>query len=224
LLSVIEPWLYYFGAADYNPPELVESLRGATREYLERVAAKLRDEGYSVSMQVTGGDPAEVILEVARALDINLIAMSTHGRSGVARWVMGSVAERVVQGATMPIFLVRESATTPDREPLRLLVPLDGSELSELALPMAHEVAKNRGAEILLLHVLETPIEYPTSLFPDNREELDAMVEDWQADVQTYLESVAEGLRAYGIEVAMRVAWEDRARSSNKLSKQSRLT
>jgi nucleotide-binding universal stress UspA family protein len=58
-----------------------------------------------------------------------------------------------------------------------------------------------------VLHVLETPIEYPTSLFPDNREELDAMVEDWQADVQTYLESVAEGLRAYGIEVAMRVAW-----------------
>ncbi|MCC6454825.1 MAG: universal stress protein [Caldilineaceae bacterium] len=207
LLSVIEPWRYYFGEVDYNPPELVESLRRATLEYLEGEAAKLRDAGYAVSIQVAGGDAAEIILEVAKAFDISLIAMSTHGRSGMARWAMGSVAERVVQGATMPIFLVRESTTMLEREPLRLLVPLDGSELAELALPKAREAAKNRGAEILLLHVLEKPIEDSMRLLLDSREELNAMVEDWQVDVQTYLESVAEGLRAEGIQVAMRIAW-----------------
>jgi nucleotide-binding universal stress UspA family protein len=69
---------------------LVESLRKATQEYLEGEAAKLRDGGYSVAVQVAGGDPAEVILEMAKAFDVDLIAMSTHGRSDLCVWPWGA--------------------------------------------------------------------------------------------------------------------------------------
>ena len=77
------------------------------RPYLARVEQRLRDGGVEPTIERDEGHPAEVIVERARTLGADLIVMSTHGRSGLKRVVMGSVAEGVVQHTECPVLLVR---------------------------------------------------------------------------------------------------------------------
>jgi nucleotide-binding universal stress UspA family protein len=77
-------------------------------QYLERIAAPLREADLNVTTQVhDGGVAAEAILNEATKFGADLIVMSTHGRSGVTRWLIGSVADRVVHGAQIPVMLIR---------------------------------------------------------------------------------------------------------------------
>lgn len=76
--------------------------------YLKTKAAELAAQGYEVDSElIEGSDVAEKILELSNQRLADTIIMSTHGRSGVSRWVFGSVAEKVLRGATIPILLVR---------------------------------------------------------------------------------------------------------------------
>jgi len=98
------------------------------------------------------GDPADAILQVALEFNIDLIAMGTHVRSGVAKWFMGSVAETVVREAQLPVLLGR----SPEHKVLRrILVPLDGSEDSLTMIPAVKDVAIRAGAEVVFLHLSE---------------------------------------------------------------------
>lgn len=98
---------------DYFIPE--PALANAAREnqiteskaYLERMAAKLGENGLAVRTELCEGPVAEAILDCADSTKADLIAMSTHGRSGIGRWLMGSTAERVVRAAKVPVLLVR---------------------------------------------------------------------------------------------------------------------
>jgi nucleotide-binding universal stress UspA family protein len=69
--------------------------------------ARLRAEGVEAEAHVKPGHPATVILDLAHALAVELIAMTTHGRTGLGRLVFGSVAEEVLRRAPVPVFLVR---------------------------------------------------------------------------------------------------------------------
>jgi nucleotide-binding universal stress UspA family protein len=75
--------------------------------YLRTIEKRLKDKGFTVESHLQQGNEAQLILEHADRQDIDLIAMSTHGRSGVSRWLLGSVAEKVIRHAAKPIFLVR---------------------------------------------------------------------------------------------------------------------
>ncbi|ACZ62200.1 MULTISPECIES: universal stress protein [Dehalococcoides] len=77
------------------------------KEYMAGVENKLKGEGYDVRVLLREGGAAEVILNVAEKEKVDVIAMSTHGRSGAARWLLGSVAERVVRHSHIPIMLIR---------------------------------------------------------------------------------------------------------------------
>lgn len=83
-------------AADYN-------------QYLNRIAFQFRAKGLKVLTAVRFGDAAEEIVEYAKENGVDLIAMCTHGRSGIRRWVYGSVADRVLRAASTPVLLVRAS-------------------------------------------------------------------------------------------------------------------
>ena len=76
-------------------------------EYLELVAQRLQPVASHVSKVVRFGQPAEEILGYAEKVAADLIAMCTHGRSGLSRWVYGSVADKVLRGARCPVLLVR---------------------------------------------------------------------------------------------------------------------
>jgi nucleotide-binding universal stress UspA family protein len=76
-------------------------------DYLRSVAHQLARASVTISCEVRFGRPADEIIAFASAHPIDLIAMSTHGRSGLARWAYGSVADRVLRGANCPVLLVR---------------------------------------------------------------------------------------------------------------------
>ncbi len=77
----------------------------AAETYLENMKANLNARGFTVEVHVCYGDPAFEILDLADRADVNLIAMSTHGRSGFGRWLLGSVAEKVTRHSKRPVFL-----------------------------------------------------------------------------------------------------------------------
>ncbi|MEZ0228388.1 MAG: universal stress protein, partial [Planctomycetota bacterium] len=102
---------------------------------LRDAEAALAETGARVEARILVGDPAEQILEAARGFEPSLIAMTTHGRTGLERLVRGSVAERVLRGATAPVLLVNPFTGASRFE--RILIPLDGSSLAASILPLA---------------------------------------------------------------------------------------
>ena len=83
------------------------SLRTNAQEYLNKVAGPLRDEGIEVTCEVKEGDVASRIIDEAQEEPNTLIAMTTHGYSGVARWVMGSITDKVLRASTNPMLVIR---------------------------------------------------------------------------------------------------------------------
>ncbi len=127
-----------------------------------KTGAKPVSEKIKVHGELAEGYPAEEIIRCADDKGIDLILMATHGRSGVKRWAMGSVADKVLRASKVPIWLVRAGIppeTVFDKWPMRkILVLLDGSELAESVLPQVEAIAKQRGTELIdvvLLEVLE---------------------------------------------------------------------
>jgi nucleotide-binding universal stress UspA family protein len=109
---------------------------------------------------VRGLAPAEAIVETASNLSADLIAVGTHGRRGLSKLLLGSVAERVVRTSQVPVLTVRADADIELDGAPRLLVPHDFSETSTSAVRTAASWASALGAEITLLHVVE-PVVYP---------------------------------------------------------------
>lgn len=95
---------------DHLPEELAEEQERAqteAREYLERTASRLSGHGLSVQWRVLAGHPAAAIVELARQMPHDIVAVATHGRSGIARLAMGSVSEAIIRGTGDPVLVVR---------------------------------------------------------------------------------------------------------------------
>jgi nucleotide-binding universal stress UspA family protein len=89
--------------------ELLELTQEA-KDYLETVAGGLRSKGINVKTMISSGHAAEEIVKAAHEIKANLIAMSTHGRSGVVRWAVGSVTDKVIRlEGSIPVLAVKAS-------------------------------------------------------------------------------------------------------------------
>lgn len=174
-------------------------------EYLSQVAKQLRESGATVGTVVRCGPPAEAILDYVMQADIQHIVMATHGYSGISRWMHGSVAERVLQAASVPVLLirVREPAAVVAHRPLscqRILVPLDGSSVAEQVLQPATAIATALGAEVVLFRVLV--LFSSVSLTGEWHIPLENVVEIARQDAGSYLERVASTVKAQGVRVS----------------------
>ena len=184
--------------------------------YLADLAADyLKDVTARVGGRVTAepveawGEPGPVIGRVARERGVDLIVMATHGRSGLGRWLYGSVADYVLRHAPAPVLLVSPlCAAAPavaGGEPERILVPLDGSLLAETALDPAAALARTIGARLLLLQVVEPAspagIPYGAGYVYAECDPSTAMRE-----AQGYLEGLACDLRQRGYPTDVAVA------------------
>ncbi|MEI6180979.1 MAG: universal stress protein [Chloroflexales bacterium] len=133
--------------------------------HLEQAAAKLRAEGLQVQTEVVYGTPVDAIVAVAERCAASMIVMGTHGRGGLGRWLIGSVAHSVMRLTAVPVLAVRNPA--PEQPALRrIMVPLDGSPLAREALPLALDLAKRSGATLVLLTVLTPQIGFDPSIMP----------------------------------------------------------
>jgi len=89
----------------------VEKLRAQAEEYLAPIIAELRGRGVRATTMVRRGEAVAEILSGAAETGADLIAMTTHGRSGLSRLLFGSVAAAVVSHAEVPVFLMRQTAS-----------------------------------------------------------------------------------------------------------------
>jgi len=177
--------------------------------YLDSQAVPLRGHGIDVESDVRCGPAADMIIEAAEGLDIAMIAMATHGYSGLRRWALGSVTDRVVHATATPVFIVR-GATAAPVDPItfkRVMVPLDGSPLAAQALPLAADLAARARAELLLLQAI-APIEAFPSIAPIGRPDLmpSEMVRMLRARAAQQLDEQAALLRDRSLPVATHVA------------------
>ena len=141
-----------------------DTLEQEGTEIVNEAAQRATEHGIDVVSEVLHGDPYEAIVEYSTQSAIELIVMPTHGRRGLQRFLLGSVTERVINTADVPVI-----AVNPGTQPLpypcqELLVPTDGSRGSELAISEGVALANATGATLHLFHVVETG-----SLDPDVR-------------------------------------------------------
>ena len=117
--------------------------KASGRNYLETIAGSF--QGARVTFSVENGKAEELIIDKAAADKDTLIVMATHGRSGMQRWLLGSVADKVLHGSTNHLFLIRatEQGKTDGEAALKkVIVPLDGSPLAEKVLPYVVDFGK----------------------------------------------------------------------------------
>jgi len=137
-------------------PAIDQLVRQATQladGYLREQQRRLGAAGVETSIAVVAGTPALEIARHAEQQEFDVIALATHGRSGVQRWAHGSVADQVLHTTAIPLLLVRPGdgwGATP-RDIHRVVVPLDGSADSEAALQIAEPLATRCGVPLVLL-------------------------------------------------------------------------
>ncbi|HLZ26845.1 MAG TPA: universal stress protein [Chloroflexota bacterium] len=175
----------------------------AARENLEEIASRLRRAEITVAVTVPEGDAAAQTVSAVAALGVDLIVMSTHGRSGIGRWLYGSIADAVIRLANVPVLLVppHVSLPWPPDGRVRIVVPLDESQLSEAVLGPALEFATRLGAELLLVEV----VAWPPRVYSDPVELLGYDLDEQVAAARTYLATVATRLRESGASVHWRI-------------------
>jgi nucleotide-binding universal stress UspA family protein len=178
---------------------IAESIR-SSEEYLNRIVKTFPDD--NVSCIVETGRAEDVIIEKAGS-DATLTAMATHGRSGIDRLLMGSVAEKVLRSAINPLILIRASEEAKS-EGLALLksviVPLDGSELAETVLSPVAQLANALKLEVILLRAYQIPMNTYAGMedsYPIDYEKISVALKE---EAQSYLERKVAELKLNGIE------------------------
>jgi nucleotide-binding universal stress UspA family protein len=138
-----------------------EQYRHMHQLYLEEVAKRVREhvkKRARIKTAILTGEAAEEIINYAGKNKVSVIIMASHGRSGITAWVMGSVANNVLQATEVPVLLIGVSKpprkVPPKRLVERVLLPLDGSERGEVAVPYVKKLIDKLGVEVILLGVV----------------------------------------------------------------------
>ena len=193
--------------ARYLDTMIEDSVRNS-EQYLKGIA---RTFPSGTKCTLEKGKAEQMIIEAASADKGTLVTMATHGRSGINRWLMGSVTEKVLRGATNPLLLVRatEEAKAGGGATLKsIVVPLDGSELAEGVLPAVAELGKTLKLAVVLFRAYSIPTGAYAGgegYYAVNYEELLTAMRDEAVD---YLEKKTEAVKKLGIANVSYVAKE----------------
>jgi nucleotide-binding universal stress UspA family protein len=172
--------------------------------YLRDVAARVKHP-YVVESAVFTGDPADSIVDEIALRQVDVVVMSTHGRSGLGRWVYGSVADQIMRRANVPVLLVppHTAGSWPTARRPRVLVPLDGSDLARATLDLIAGLVESLGAEVKLLQVI-VPSAYS---YTGMVSYLAVDPTEYVAAAREYLDEVAKDLAARGWTVTAETAY-----------------
>jgi len=137
------------------------------RHYLHAQTEQLWAASLKVQPAVRTGLPADQIITMAERTSGTLIVMATHGYSGLKRWALGSVTDKVVRATGTPVLIVRSAFPQHSPRLRRIMAPLDGSELAQQALPLAIELAVGAQADLILFQAIAPTLEvYPYPPMP----------------------------------------------------------
>jgi nucleotide-binding universal stress UspA family protein len=160
-LAVDEPLLADAAAAAGIIPSLADETRCELQRFCEQVFTHRRAGARTIDYRVTTGKPALEILRVARELDIDLIVISSHGRSGLRKMFLGSTTERVLREAPVPVLITSgqpppaASLSEIGRHINRVLAPIDLTPVSGHQVRVAHGIAKALSVPLIVAHVVE---------------------------------------------------------------------
>jgi nucleotide-binding universal stress UspA family protein len=205
LLRVIEPPPQDLpdSAHGIYPHRVFASIASHAQDYLEGLAIPLKQNGLSVSSIVREGNPAfSIVSEGAKEPD-TLIALTTHGRSGISRWLLGSVTDKVFHATTNPLLIVRAQEPekfNPEVKLTDIIVPLDGSALAEQVLPLAVSITKALGLKMTLFQATPS-VENYYPLMGSSRAiyNYDDLVRETDEEAAKYLVQKDSRLRQEGI-------------------------
>jgi nucleotide-binding universal stress UspA family protein len=167
-------------------------------EYLKKISKTF--SGVAIQYKVEKGRAEEVIITNAAADHGTLITMATHGRSGLDRWLLGSIAEKIVRGANSAVLVVRtndEAGAESEAAPDSLLVPLDGSALAESVLLYVVELAKAFHAKVTLLRSYS--LKQIIFNFEEYTPDLDELKGELKWEAMSYLDEKVEELKSQGL-------------------------
>lgn len=182
------------------------SMRQDERSYLDSIANRVSERsGVTVRTELLDGVPALALATCAREMGVDLIVMTTHGRGGLSRMWLGSVADGVVRRSGVPVLLLRPTDEEVDYgtrlTPRHLLIPLDGSELSQGIIESAAWLGSLTGARFTLLRVtVPVPVLRAPGPLSDGGFAT-RLIAEQEEHAREYLDRVAAELRERNLEV-----------------------
>ncbi|HJU62592.1 MAG TPA: universal stress protein, partial [Candidatus Binatia bacterium] len=166
---------------------LIEDGVRNSEEYLEKISKTF--SGAAIQYRVDKGRAEDAIIVNAAADNGTLITMATHGCSGLDRWLLGSITEKVVRGANNPVLVVRaneEASSEGETAPDSIIVPLDGSTVAESVLLYVVELAKAFHAKVMLLRAYS--LKQIIFSFEDYHPDLDELKGELKWEAMSYLD------------------------------------
>jgi nucleotide-binding universal stress UspA family protein len=204
LAEAVLPVATTFANLFQTPLMLFSAAESSQKIYLDELATRWQNGANAIQTACQPGPVAATIQQTAVAKKVDLIIMSTHGRSGVKRLLLGSVAGQLVQQLTCPMLLLRPLGETAVPAQFRkILVTLDGSKYAERVLPYVLPIARKNNSELLLLNV-----PHP------------AAAETLGIQMQQYLDSIAIFCKNEGIPTQVHLTGHDPVRTIIRLSQQ----
>jgi nucleotide-binding universal stress UspA family protein len=190
-------------------PLLGEQLRVAGAAHLEKLVDDLREAGSRVSSDILEGDVESALLDYAGLHAPALVVLTTHGRGGMERAMLGSVADALVRRSSLPVLAIRPGAgakLADDSFVDRVMLPLDGSHRDEEIFDHARTIGRAMTAEFLLVQVVEPKIDKSRPVV----QQVDRVdLRERRGRAQEYLDRVAEHLRRYEATATSHVLVDD---------------
>ena len=205
LVTVVEP----IPAFAYE--EWESAAREWSEQYLTAVAERIGGEaGGEVTTALHSGHVVETLIDAVRAVDADLVVMATHGRGALSRAWLGSAADGFMRRAQVPVLFVRpEEGEPPALEASAgfetILVPLDGTELSQSALAHATEFGELFGCAYHLTRIVSYPIDIASPYLPHTVQMNQSVLAEAKASAAEYLEEEADLMRKRGLRVTTSV-------------------
>jgi len=205
----------FFGVASASEgtslaAEVVRSEREKALTELYALAVECRANSRAdISVDLHAGPVADILGEYARRKEIDLIVISTHGRTGLSRLSLGSVTDSLIRHTSIPVLVVKPSLSYLNPEAAtafrRIVVPLDGSTLAEQILPRVLALAALDESEITLLHILTPQLYSPNEVFESTTGWSDKDI----SIAQEYLLRMGKKLRREGVPVRTDIVVSD---------------
>lgn len=195
LLRVVSP-MALLAADPLLYDDMIRMSTDEAQSYLDKVSATIDAAPAIVETRTVSGSPADAIVQYIEENGVDLVVISSHGRTGSSRWVYGSVAEKVMHHAVCATAIIRAHVAVEMFQNRKILIPLDGSQLGERALNPALSLAENMGSDVFLLRITPGRGTLPESMTPaggSGEQTLSAAEQQERAEAEKYLQQISTG-------------------------------
>jgi nucleotide-binding universal stress UspA family protein len=205
----------FIDPGSYLNSEFDAELRQGEADYLEQLATSPRMRGAQIRRALVEGPVVSAIEAYMKDAGITMVVMTTHGRGGLSRAWLGSVADGLVRAVNVPVLLLRPRGDDTTEGPRfvikHILIPMDGSEFSEQVLEHATALGSLTGARYTLVQVVPPPVLMPTAEIVGAPPLPVSDIAELRAQADRYLEELAQQMRTRGLTVDTAVVMQQQS-------------